>query len=139
MNDFKKIIINKNRGWRGLTELIITNEDYSEQNQRMIFSFSEPMWKDLLCGYITTQEGNNYYVIKFNNTDKLPRPDQQRSVLIKNFTADILEIHKYEQEDYPRYIKDPLHFTCIKHFIKNNNNHTMSAWNNIGVRVFPTI
>ena len=47
MNDMKYITINKNRGWRGLVEVDILNEEHDLATKH-IFSFSQDMWEDLV-------------------------------------------------------------------------------------------
>ena len=136
MTEATKIILNKNRGWRGLAELICTNNE-AKIIHRMIFSFSQSVWNDLLLGHIVTQDNDNYYVISFDHTEKLPRADQQRSVLIKNFMANITNIHV--QPKYKPLSISSDYYELIVDFKKNKNNHTTSDWNCIGVRVTPNI
>ena len=139
MNNFKKIKINKNRGWRGLAEVLVTNEDGKEQ-LKMIFSFSQPVWDDMIFRHtIVMQDEDYYYTIILDDTatDKLPRVDQQRSVLIKNFYSGIKEVNRYEKASWTS--ADSVDYNAILHFIKNRNNHTQSDWNCIGVRVIPEI
>lgn len=131
-----EILINKNRGWRGLAEVHIHDTEDRKNTQKMIFSFSEPVWRDLMHGTIVLQDTDNYYVYKFNNTDDLPQ-GHQRSVLIKNFKANILGVNKYEKTSWTAAEADDWY--AIKHFIKNKNNHTQSDWNCIGIRVIPEI
>lgn len=137
MENIKRIRINKNRGWRGLAELVAENEERDEV-LKMIFSFSQPVWDDMLCGRIVVQDKNYYVVLSFDNVDELPH-GHQRSVLIKNFTATIIDIHKYPKEDWIHSALTHGHYDLISHFIKNRNNHTTSDWNCIGIRVTPTI
>lgn len=132
-----KIIINKNRGWRGLAEVIITNEDMETIKSSMIFSFSEQVWRDMLKGIIVTQDKDYYYVHKFNGLDRLPKPTQQRSVLITNFIADIEDTHKYPKDHLDTAELHDLR--AIANFKANKNNHTKSDWNCIGLRVVPMI
>lgn len=136
MTETTKIILNKNRGWRGLAELICINNK-AKVIHRMIFSFSQNVWVDLLLGHIVTQDNDNYYVISFDNTEKLPRADQQRSVLIKNFMANITSIH-VQPKNKPLGISSD-YYELIVNFKRNKNNHTTSDWNCIGVRVTPNI
>ena len=126
----EKIIINikieKNRGWRGLAK--ITAYGTEKILHEMIFSFSPAVWDDLMNGTIVLQDNDNYYVLTINNTDKLPQ-GHQRSVLIKNFKANVLNMNKYTKEQFKEKelsLDDDL---AIKHFIKNKNNHTTSDWN----------
>lgn len=134
----KKIIINKNRGWRGLAELVCRD---SEGNDviKTIFSFSQDVWDDLIFRHaIVAQDKDYYYVIRFNDIFcRLPRADQQRSVLIKNFTDEITIVNRYSKTDTTSVPSDD--YSMISNFIKNRNNHTTSDWNCIGVRVMPII
>lgn len=135
--DIKRIRINKNRGWRGLAELVGEDEERNEI-VRMIFSFSQPVWEDMLRGFIVTQNDDNFIVLEFDNTTELPKPTQQRSVLIKSFTATVVNSWEYAKEDWMRNI--PMaHYDFVYHFTRNNNNHTKSDWNCIGIRVNPMI
>ena len=136
MDDIRKIIINKNRGWRGLAELTCLDGDNKTVN-RMIFSFSQPVWDDMMGGYIVTQDKEFFYVIEFNNTYELPTG--QRSVLLKNFVADALHVNKYDRKDWMLESAGTRHHGVLYNFIRNNNNHTTSDWNYIGVRVTPNI
>ena len=137
MNEMKYITINKNRGWRGLAEVAVLSED-KKLTTKHIFSFSQPMWDDLIVrNRVVIASENFYYVIFFEDTGKLPRPDQQRSVLIKNYTAAIREVNKYSRGDWGK--ADATDYACVTHHIKNRNNHTTSDWNCIGIRVMPEI
>lgn len=136
MSEIKEIIINKNRGWRGLAELIIRNATHTTQ-KRVIFSFSQEVWDDMLSGHIVVQDENYYYILTFDNTAHLPAPTQQRSVLIKDFMATVLNVNRYEKATWNR--AESPDWNYISHFIKNRNNHTQSDWNCIGLRVMPII
>ena len=125
--DIKRIRINKNRGWRGLAELVCEN-DKREEVSKMIFSFSEPVWRDMLKGHIVTQDKDNYIILQFDNTTELPAPTQQRSVLIKSFVATVTEQTVYPKSEWTAKAQGE-HFALITHFIKNRNNHTTSDWN----------
>ena len=96
MNNYNHLIINKNRGWRGLAEAKAIDLD-TKETLRTIFSFSQAMWNDLVSRHlIVMQDEEYYYVIRFEDeTERLPKPTQQRSVLIKNFNAHILSITQY--------------------------------------------
>lgn len=131
-----KIIINKNRGWRGLAEVQCRNEENNNELQ-MIFSFSQPVWDDMLEGRIVLQDDKNYIVVHFDNTDSLPRG--QRSVLLKNFVGNVKEILKVRKNDWLSAELGSVDHNAIAHFIKNRNNHTQSDWNCIGIRVVPMI
>jgi hypothetical protein len=132
----KKIIINKNRGWRGLAEVVIQGDEHKEQ-MRMIFSFSQPVWDDMQEGVMVLQQEDDYHIIRFDRTEDLPKG--QRSVLLKNFIANVTDtivIPKFEWEGRTR---GSSYYRYIDHFRKNRNNHTQSDWNCIGVRVVPII
>lgn len=136
MKEIKRIRINKNRGWRGLAELVCEDEERKVVH-KMIFSFSQPVWEDLLQGYIVIQDEDNYFILNFDNTDALPKPTQQRSVLIKSFLATVVNITAYPKNEEVSPLTDD--YDRIYHFKKNRNNHTTSDWNCIGVRVIPEI
>lgn len=136
MQEIKRIRLNKNRGWRGLAELICEN-DKREVVHKMIFSFSQAVWEDLLQGYIVTQDEDNYFILYFDNTASLPKPTQQRSVLIKSFLGTVINITAYSKSE--RLDVTSKHYNLIYNFKKNRNNHTTSDWNCIGVRVIPNI
>lgn len=134
----EKLILNKNRGWRGLAEAQWLDDD-NNTIQKMIFSFSQQVWNDMLRGYLVMQDKDHYIVLKFDQLDKLPSPKQQRSVLIKNVVLPITEKEIYSKETWSRDHKTAGDWTAIYNFIKNRNNHTQSDWNCIGVRVVPMI
>lgn len=138
MDDIQRIVINKNRGWRGLAQIKCYNSS-NEVVNTMIFSFSEPVWRDLIDHHaIVTQDEDNYYVIKFtDDKDKLPRPTQQRSVLIKNFITSVEYMNKYPKVSWSS--AEGTDWNLIMNYLKNRNNHTTSDWNCIGVRVIPEI
>lgn len=136
MKEIKRIRINKNRGWRGLAELVCEDEERKVVH-KMIFSFSQPVWDDLLQGYIVIQDEDNYFILNFDNTEALPKPTQQRSVLIKSFLATVKCITAYPKNEPLSPLTDD--YDRIYHFKKNRNNHTTSSWNCIGVRVIPEI
>ena len=127
MEKIVRIRLNKNRGWRGLAELVCEN-DKREDISKMIFSFSQNMWNDMLTGYIVTQDDNNFIILNFDNTDRLPKPTQQRSVLIKSFNATVVNSWTYQKSKY-NLLAPYEHRLLISHFIKNRNNHTTSDWN----------
>ncbi len=132
----RQIVINKNRGWRGLAEVIVRGDDYKTQ-MRMIFSFSQPVWDDMQEGVMVLQDDKNYHLVHFNRTEVLPKG--QRSVLLKNFIADVLDIHCVPKVNWEGATRGSAYYGYISHFIKNRNNHTQSDWNCIGVRVVPII
>lgn len=136
--DISKIILNKNRGWRGLAQLQTLDKD-NDTIMTMIFSFSQAVWDDMLHGYIVTQDKDNYYVIEFDNTEKLPSPMQQRSVLIKNFIGNVDKVNSYSKNTWVHDARADGHYDYIYNFTKNRNNHTTSDWNCIGIRVTPMI
>lgn len=135
----KKLILNKNRGWRGLAEAQLLDEG-NTTIQRMIFSFSQPVWDDMLRGVMVMQSEQDYIILKFSDPDyKLPRPFQQRSVLIKNVVLNIDKIERYSKATWKKDHKTAGDYSAICNFLKNRNNHTTSDWNCIGIRVIPTI
>ena len=135
--DIQRIVINKNRGWRGLAEVRCLNEE-NKSEMDMIFSFSQDMWNDMLRGFIVTQDEDNYIILQFDNTDALPKPTQQRSVLIKHFIGTIVNKYEYPKATWQSNTPGD-HYNFIYHFTKNRNNHTTSDWNCIGIRVVPNI
>ena len=136
MKEIKRIILNKNRGWRGLAELVCEDEERKVVH-KMIFSFSQNVWDDLLQGYIVIQDEDNYFILNFDNTDILPKPTQQRSVLIKSFQATVVNITAYPKNERLDVLSND--YDRIYNFKKNRNNHTTSDWNCIGIRVIPEI
>ena len=137
MESIKRIRINKNRGWRGLAELVCENEK-REDIAKMIFSFSQPVWEDMLKGFIVLQDEDNFIILEFDNTDELPKPTQQRSVLIKSFQATVVNQYEYPKENWKMNISGE-HYSYIYDFTMNRNNHTTSDFNCIGIRVTPMI
>lgn len=135
----ERLILNKNRGWRGLAEAQLLDND-NNTTQKMIFSFSQPVWEDMLKGYFVMQDDNNYIILKFSDPDyKLPSPFQQRSVLIKNAVLDIDSKVIYPKATWVKDHKTKEEYNVIYNFITNRNNHTTSDWNCIGIRVVPMI
>lgn len=137
MDNIKRIRINKNRGWRGLAELVAENDE-REEVAKMIFSFSQDVWNDMLQGYIVMQDDENYIILNFDNVDMLPKPTQQRSVLIKSFLGTVVNSWEYKKSDWMKNTPSD-HYSFIYHFTRNRNNHTVSDWNCIGIRVMPNI
>ena len=134
MNEMKYIIINKNRGWRGLAEVDILNEGHGTITSH-IFSFSQAMWEDMIVrNIIVIASEDYYYVIRFEDTGKLPKPTQQRSVLIKSYLAKIEEVNKYEKSKWTSALAAD--WVAIRNFIKNKNNHTTSDWNCIRLKSY---
>lgn len=84
------------------------------------------------------QDNDNYIILKFDRLEVLPKPTQQRSVLIKNAVLPIVSKAVYPKNDW-KATKLPYEFDVIYHFLKNRNNHTTSNWNCIGIRVTPMI
>ena len=134
--NIKTIYINKNRGWRGLTEIKCYDEN-EDIVQSTIFSFSQPVWDDLQKGYIVIQDQDYYYILQINNTDRLPKG--QRSVLIKNFIGNVMNIYTYDKACWQSADTVYSHRVFIYNFLTNKNNHTQSDWNCIGIRVVPMI
>ena len=132
-----KLILTKNRGWRGLASAHLI-DNANNTIQRMIFSFSQPVWNDMLKGYFVMQDEENYIVLHYDKLDKLPSPTQQRSVLIKDVVLPIVNKTIYPKNDWTA-TRTPYEYDAICHFLKNRNNHTTSDWNCIGVRVVPMI
>lgn len=128
MKEIKRIRINKNRGWRGLAELVCEDEERNVVH-KMIFSFSQPVWNDLLQGYIVIQDEDNYFILNFDNTESLPKPTQQRSVLIKSFLGTTVNITAYPKNEPLDALILSDDYDRIYHFKKNRNNHTTSDWN----------
>lgn len=137
MENIARVILNKNRGWRGLAELICEDNE-RKVISKMIFSFSQPVWNDMLQGYIVTQDEDNYIILQFDNTEALPKPTQQRSVLIKHFIGTVVNKYEYPKATWQANTPGD-HYNFIYHFTKNRNNHTQSDWNCIGIRVIPNI
>lgn len=76
------------------------------------------------------QSEQDYIILKFSDPDyKLPRPFQQRSVLIKNVVLNIDRIEKYSKETWMKDHITPGDYSAIHNFLKNRNNHTTSDWN----------
>lgn len=138
MDAIKSIVINKNRGWRGLAEVVCRDTDYHTVSS-MIFSFSQEVWDDMLAGIMVLQSPGSYIIVHFDNLDKLPKG--QRSVLLKSFTANVTEV-KVIPKTSP-WVSFPgitiAERNAIFHFCRNRNNHTTSDWNCIGIRVTPMI
>ena len=130
---FESSIVNKNRGWRGLAEIKILNEDAHTVTSR-VFSFSQAVWDDLLRGYVVIQDEDNYYVMELDTTSALPH-GHQRSVLIKDIVSKITKTVKIPKATWPHDSRVLGLYGYIYDFIKNNNNHTTSDWNQIGLRV----
>ena len=86
------------------------------------------------------QDEHNYIILEFDYEHSgLPRPFQQRSVLIKNVVLPIVNIKTYSKKTWMKDHKTAEDYSAIYNFLKNRNNHTTSDWNCIGIRVIPTI
>lgn len=138
MNNYNHLVINKNRGWRGLAEAKAIDLD-TKETLRTIFSFSQAMWNDLVSRHlIVMQDEEYYYIIRFADPEgRLPSPTQQRSVLIKSFNVAIKSITKVKKLEWTA--SEGEDWGAIFNFRKNKNNHTTSDWNCIGIRVIPSI
>lgn len=134
------LIINKNRGWRGLAEAVHYNKSTGNIIHKQIFSFSQDMWDDMIYRHkLVIQTNDKYIIYEFADTcDALPKPIQQRSVLIKNVNLKILNITAYDKTTWDD-VTDADDHIVIRNFIMNRNNHTQSDWNCIGIRVIPSI
>lgn len=134
----KTLTLNKNRGWRGLAEATIELDDGTHRT--VLFSFSQAVWDDMLNGrFVLQNEDQDYVVICFDNhTGALPDRNQQRSVLINKAILPILSIRTYSKDTWATdtHVDEG---RAIKHYLTNNNYHTTSKWNNVGIRVTPTI
>lgn len=126
----KTIKITKNRGWRGLAEAVVLGDDHLPM-MKTIFSFSQDIWNDMLKGIMVFETSDDYHIAHFNNTERLPKG--QRSVLIKHFTGDITGITSINKHSTSTKTLDD--HIALTHYLKNTNNHTTSAWNNVGIRV----
>ena len=133
--DIKRIIINKNRGWRGLAEVKCYNSEHKDI-KTMIFSFSPAVWDDMLAGYIVIPDDTYYHILNFDHREELPKG--QRSVLIKSFNANVLHVKSYLKTETGSIV-EPRHKLFIEYYINKKNNHTTSDWNCVGIRVIPSI
>lgn len=138
MNNYTHLVINKNRGWRGLAEAKVIDLDTKDE-MKMIFSFSQAVWEDLIVRHkLVMQDQDYYYIMDFTDPEgRLPSPNQQRSVLIKSFNVKIQNVNIIKKTEWTSAA--PEDWVVINHFIKNKNNHTTSDWNCIGIRVTPEI
>lgn len=135
--NIKRVIINKNRGWRGLAEIKCEN-DKREVVYTSIFSFSPLVWKDLINNLVVTiKVEDKFIILHLDSKEGLPKPSQQRSVLIKNYIGTITEITEIAEDDVKNaQLMDRVH---IRYYVDNKNNHTTSTYNYIGIRVNPDI
>lgn len=138
MSNYTHLVINKNRGWRGLAEAKVIDLGTKDE-MKMIFSFSQAVWEDLILRHkLVMQDQNYYYIMDFTDPEgRLPSPNQQRSVLIKSFNVKIQNVNIIKKTEWTSAA--PEDWVVINHFIKNKNNHTTSDWNCIGIRVTPEI
>lgn len=84
----------------------------------------------MLKGVLVMQDAEHYIVLKFSDPDyKLPRPFQQRSVLIKNVILNIDSKEIYSKEHWVAEHKTAGDYDAIRNFTMNRNNHTASSWN----------
>lgn len=134
--DIQRIVINKNRGWRGLAEVRCLNKE-NKSELEMIFSFSQPVWDDMQMGRMVLQDGDDYIIVHFDNTEMLPKG--QRSVLLKNFVGNIIDTIRVPKTEIVSSDLGSIDYNAVIHFKKNRNNHTTSDWNCIGIRVIPEI
>jgi hypothetical protein len=134
--DIQRIVINKNRGWRGLAEVRCLNRE-NKSELEMIFSFSQPVWDDMQMGRMVLQDGEDYIIVHFDNTEVLPKG--QRSVLLKNFIGNIINTIRVPKTEIVTADLGSIDYNAVIHFKKNRNNHTQSDWNCIGIRVIPEI
>lgn len=138
LNNAKIIKINKNRGWRGLASVELFDDERSLITT-YVFSFSQAVWDDLIGhSKVVLTDDKYYYVIHFTGVIRglLPRTDQQRSVLIKNFIANIDRINAYHKTTWSKDAKTD-DWLKITHFEENKNNHTQSDWNCIRTKSNP--
>lgn len=122
----------------GLAEAQLLDES-NNTIQKMIFSFSQPVWEDMLRGAFVMQDEDNYIVLKYDKLEVLPRPTQQRSVLIKHVVLPIVNKSVYPKATWSSDARTAGDYGAIYNFLKNRNNHTTSDWNCIGIRVVPNI
>lgn len=135
----EKLILNKNRGWRGLAEAQLI-DDKNNTEHKSIFSFSQEVWDDMLNGRFVIQTPTKFIVLKFDyEKSNLPKPTQQRSVLIKNVVLPITAKEEYSRDTWRDDHHTVADFNAIRHFLTNTNNHTTSDWNCVGIRVIPDI
>lgn len=137
-----KMLLNKNRGWRGLAEAIITNNNTTLYDN--IFSFSSKTWYDLIMNKVFVFETEEQYYVLYLEvaSGKLPTPSQQRSVLIKDVVLNVIDHRVYNKSTYVTEAKgldctdDIIH---INRYVLNNNRHTTSMYNCVGIRVRPSL
>lgn len=87
------------------------------------------------------QSEQDYIILEFDYEHSgLPRPFQQRSVLIKNVVLPIVNKKVYPKDSWMKSDRSTgSDYSAIYNFLKNRNNHTTSDWNCIGIRVIPDI
>lgn len=130
-----KIKLNKNRGWRGLAQLECLEEGL--ESKKIMFSFSGNTWQDLMAGHIVYQDNDKYIILDIDNTDALPQ-HSQRSVLLKDFKANVIDKREYDMNRWMTSTINTAHdWSYISHFTHNSNAYTTSVWNDVGIRVNP--
>ena len=96
----------------------------------MIFSFSQPVWNDMLRGVMVMQSEQDYIILEFDYEHSgLPRPFQQRSVLIKDVVLPVVNKRIYSKKTWMKDHSTAGDYSAIYNFLKNRNNHTTSDWN----------
>lgn len=94
----------------------------------------------MLSGRFVIQTPTKFIVLKFDyEKSNLPKPTQQRSVLIKNVVLPITAKEEYSRDTWRDDHHTVADFNAIRHFLTNTNNHTTSDWNCVGIRVIPDI
>lgn len=137
LDELKTIEITKDRGWRGQVEINIKDRN-NNLLYREITTFSPRTWLQLLSGYvvITDSKSNTeqYLILQFDNLIALPKITQQRSVLIRNFKANILHIavtNNAKIGSLTNYEKQ-----CLDDYINDEQwKVTNSKFNQVGIRV----
>ena len=76
------------------------------------------------------QSEQDYIILEFDyEHSRLPRPSQQRSVLIKDVVLPIVNIKTYSKKTWMKDHSTAGDYSAIYNFLKNRNNHTTSDWN----------
>lgn len=84
----------------------------------------------MLSGRFVIQTPTKFIVLKFDyEKSNLPKPTQQRSVLIKNVVLPITAKEEYSRDTWRDDHHTVADFNAIRHFLTNTNNHTTSDWN----------
>lgn len=148
-----EVIINKNRGWRGLASVTVRNDTHEIVGPTHIFSFSQDMWDDLYTRRLLVIDDVNdegepiYTVFTFKETDIRKLPTGQRSRVITSTHLEVVATHYYPLDKpeeflalYPTDTLETMHRKiAIKHYRNNTNAHTMSEFNMVGIRVQPCV